>query len=81
LSKLKLLPYRELKKVAEKCGFQWARCVGSHNTFKNSQGKIVVIPDHGSQPIAGLCLEKSSKTSNSPPRNTKSWSRTFESGI
>ena len=58
MSKLKLLPYRELKKVAEKCGFKWARCVGSHNTFKNSQGKIVTIPDHGSQVIVRPLLRK-----------------------
>ena len=58
MSKLKLLPYSDLKKVAEKCGFQWARCRGSHNTFKNSEGKIVVIPDHGSQVIVRPLLHK-----------------------
>jgi len=58
LSKLKLLPFRDLKEVAEKCGFKWARCVGSHNTFKNSEGKIVVIPDHGSQVIVRPLLRK-----------------------
>ena len=58
MSKLKLLPYSDLKKVAVRCGFQWARCEGSHNTFKNPEGKIVVIPNHGSQVIVRPLLRK-----------------------
>ncbi|MCD6599711.1 MAG: type II toxin-antitoxin system HicA family toxin [Dehalococcoidia bacterium] len=47
MTKLRLLTYRQLKKVVEKAGFEWQRCQGSHNTFKNSQGHVIVIPDHG----------------------------------
>jgi len=71
LSKLKLLPYRDLKKVAEKCGFEWARCVGSHNAFKNSEGKIVVLPDHGRQVIVRPLLRKIIKDLGISPEEYK----------
>jgi predicted RNA binding protein YcfA (HicA-like mRNA interferase family) len=58
LTKLRLVTYVELKKVAERCGFQWQRCQGSHNTFKNSEGRIVVIPDHGGHVIVRPLLRK-----------------------
>lgn len=51
MTKLRLVPYRELRKVAEAAGFHWVRCVGSHNTFRSQDGRIVVIPDHGSKVI------------------------------
>jgi Predicted periplasmic or secreted lipoprotein len=44
--------------VAEAVGFQWQRCEGSHNTFKNVQGRIVVIPDHGAKVIVRPLLRK-----------------------
>jgi len=58
MSKLRLAPYRELRKVAERTGYQRIRRVGSHNTFRNAEGRIVVIPDHGSQVIVRPLLRK-----------------------
>ena len=58
MSRLRLLPYRDLRKVAEAAGFQWIRRVGSHNTFRNAEGRIVVVPDHGSQVIVRPLLRK-----------------------
>ena len=58
MSRLRLLSYRDLRKVAEAAGFSWVRCVGSHNTFRNVSGQIVVIPDHGSQVIVRPLLRK-----------------------
>jgi predicted RNA binding protein YcfA (HicA-like mRNA interferase family) len=58
VSRLKLLPYRDLAKVAEAAGFTWVRCRGSHNTFRSSDGRIVVIPDHGKQVIVRPLLRK-----------------------
>jgi predicted RNA binding protein YcfA (HicA-like mRNA interferase family) len=58
MSRLKLLPYKDLRKIAENAGFDWIRCVGSHNTFRNSSGAIVVVPDHGSQVIVRPLLRK-----------------------
>jgi len=58
LTKLRLVPYRELSKVAEAAGFHRVRCEGSHNTFRNAEGRIVVIPDHGSQVIVRPLLRK-----------------------
>ena len=49
MSKLRVVPYRELRKVAEHCGFAWARYEGSHNVFAHPDGRIIVIPNHGSQ--------------------------------
>ena len=58
MSRLRLVPYAILGKVAEKKGFHWARRVGSHNTFRNKAGIIIVIPDHGSQQIVRPLLRK-----------------------
>lgn len=58
MTKLRLVPYRELRKVAEAVGFHWARREGSHNTFRNEDGRIVVIPDHGAQVIVRPLLRK-----------------------
>ncbi len=58
MTRLRLIPYRELKKVLEAMGFEWVRCEGSHNIFRHSSGKIVVIPDHGSQVIIRPLLRK-----------------------
>ena len=51
MTRLRLVDYRELGKVAEAAGFRWVRRAGSHNSFRNAEGQIVVIPDHGSTVI------------------------------
>ncbi|MEJ2070474.1 MAG: type II toxin-antitoxin system HicA family toxin [Syntrophobacterales bacterium] len=58
MTKLRLVSYRELSKIAQAVGFQWTRCEGSHNVFRHDSGKIVVIPDHGSQVIVRPLLRK-----------------------
>jgi predicted RNA binding protein YcfA (HicA-like mRNA interferase family) len=58
LTRLRLVAYRELSKVAEDCGFERQRQHGSHNTFRNSEGRIIVIPDHGAQVIVRPLLRK-----------------------
>jgi len=58
LTKLPLVAYKELRKVAESCGFDWQRRQGSHNTFKNPEGRIIVILDHGAQVIVRPLLRK-----------------------
>jgi predicted RNA binding protein YcfA (HicA-like mRNA interferase family) len=56
--RLRVVPYRELRKVAEAAGFEWKRRVGSHNTFQDVTGRVVVIPDHGASDIARPLLRK-----------------------
>lgn len=58
MSHLKLVPYRDLARVAEAAGFEWERCRGSHTTFRAADGRIVVIPDHGKQVIVRPLLRK-----------------------
>jgi predicted RNA binding protein YcfA (HicA-like mRNA interferase family) len=58
VSRLKLLPFRELAKVAEQSGFHWVRCQGSHHTFRSADGRVIVIPDHGNQVIVRPLLRK-----------------------
>jgi len=58
LSRLRLVPYRQLSKVAEAAGFIWVRQEGSHHSFRNAEGRIVVIPDHGSRVIVRPLLRK-----------------------
>ncbi len=58
MSSLKLLPYRDLARVAELAGFHWKRQRGSHNTFQSEDGRVIVIPDHGNQVIVRPLLRK-----------------------
>ncbi len=58
MSRLRLATYRDLRRVAETAGYSWARRVGSHNTFRNATGQIVVIPDHGAQVIVRPLLRR-----------------------
>jgi predicted RNA binding protein YcfA (HicA-like mRNA interferase family) len=58
VSKLPVVPYRKLKKIAEAAGFVWLDCEGSHNTFRNAAGKTIVIPDHGHHVIVRPLLRK-----------------------
>jgi len=58
VSKLKLLAYGDLARIAEMAGFHWKRSRGSHNTFQANDGRIIVIPDHGSQVIVRPLLRK-----------------------
>jgi predicted RNA binding protein YcfA (HicA-like mRNA interferase family) len=58
MSRLRLVPYRDLARVAEAVGYSWARTRGSHNIFRHPDGHIVVIPDHGAQVIVRPLLRK-----------------------
>jgi len=58
MSRLRLVAYRDLAKVAEAAGFHWVRCRGSHHTFRSLDGRIIVIPDHGTQAIVRPLLHK-----------------------
>jgi predicted RNA binding protein YcfA (HicA-like mRNA interferase family) len=58
VSRLKLLPYRDLARVAEAAGFEWVRRRGSHNTFRSPDGRVIAIPDHGNQVIVRSLLRK-----------------------
>jgi len=58
LTRLRLVPYDDLEKLAKRMGFRWVRCVGSHNSFRHADGRTVVIPDHGSQVIVRPLLRK-----------------------
>jgi predicted RNA binding protein YcfA (HicA-like mRNA interferase family) len=58
MSRLKLVPYRKLAKVAEASDFEWVRCRGSHNTFRSADGRVVVIPDHGNKVIVHPLLRR-----------------------
>lgn len=58
MTRLRLVPYRRLSRVAEAAGYRWIRCTGSHNVFQNAEGRTVVIPDHGAQVIVRPLLSK-----------------------
>ena len=58
MSRLKLLPFAKLRRVAERCGFELARRKGSHCTFKRPDGRTLVIPDHVSSVIVRPLLRK-----------------------
>ena len=58
MTRLNLLPYRDLAKIDETAGFHWVRCRGTHNTFRSPDGRVVVIPDHSSQAVVPPLLRR-----------------------
>lgn len=52
MGKLSPLPARKIIKKLEQAGFLFVRQRGSHISMKNSEGVIVVVPDHGVHDIA-----------------------------
>ena len=58
MSRLRLVPFSVLAKVAQETGFHLARRKGSHCTFKHEDGRIVTIPDHGSKVIVRPLLRR-----------------------
>ncbi|HLA87660.1 MAG TPA: type II toxin-antitoxin system HicA family toxin [Anaerolineales bacterium] len=58
MSRLRLVAFSTLAKVAEAKGFYRIRQEGSHNIFRSADGKIIVIPNHGSQVIVRPLLRK-----------------------
>ncbi|MFZ5922175.1 MAG: type II toxin-antitoxin system HicA family toxin [Chloroflexota bacterium] len=58
MTRLRLVAYSKLAKIAESKGFHRIRQEGSHNVFRNAEGKIIVIPNHGSQVIVRPLLRK-----------------------
>ena len=58
MSRLRVVPYRDLRKVAARAGFVWTRCEGSHNTFTHPDGRIIVIPNHGGHDIVRPLIRK-----------------------
>ncbi|MFH1224595.1 MAG: type II toxin-antitoxin system HicA family toxin [Candidatus Diapherotrites archaeon] len=58
MPKLKPLSPQNLAKIAGKLGFRPLRRKGSHATFANSEGRILVIPMHSGTKIdRGLLLK------------------------
>jgi predicted RNA binding protein YcfA (HicA-like mRNA interferase family) len=41
------LPVRKVTRVLESIGFNYARTKGSHAVYRRSDGRVVVIPEHG----------------------------------
>jgi predicted RNA binding protein YcfA (HicA-like mRNA interferase family) len=58
MTRLRLVAFAILAKVAEEKGFHRVRQEGSHTIFRNAEGKVVVIPNHGSQVIVRPLLRK-----------------------
>ena len=51
MTKLPVVPFRNLAKIAESLGFVRVRRKGSHVVFRRTDGRVTVIPDHGSADI------------------------------
>ena len=58
MSKIRVVPYRDLKRIAERAGFAWVRCAGSHNVFRHPDSRTITIPDHGSRDIVRPLIRK-----------------------
>jgi predicted RNA binding protein YcfA (HicA-like mRNA interferase family) len=58
MTRLRLVAFAILAKVAEEKGFHRVRQEGSHTIFRNAEGKVVVISNHGSQVIVRPLLRK-----------------------
>jgi predicted RNA binding protein YcfA (HicA-like mRNA interferase family) len=58
VSRLRLCTYRQFARIAGRCGFEWLRWVGSHNTFRHADGRTLVVPDHGAEPLVRPLLRR-----------------------
>jgi predicted RNA binding protein YcfA (HicA-like mRNA interferase family) len=41
------LPLRRVVRALESAGFSYVRTKGSHAVYENSEGRVVVVPQHG----------------------------------
>jgi predicted RNA binding protein YcfA (HicA-like mRNA interferase family) len=41
------LPVRKITRIIESLGFVYARTKGSHSVYRHPDGRVVVIPQHG----------------------------------
>jgi len=41
------LPVRKVTRALESAGFAYVRTKGSHAVYRSSDGRVVVIPEHG----------------------------------
>jgi len=58
MPKLKPVSPKQLIKIIEKLGYRFLRQKGSHATFANAEGKILVVPIHAGRKIdRGLLLK------------------------
>lgn len=58
MPKLKPLSPKELSKILENAGYNFIRQKGSHATYANHEGRIVVVPMHSGKKIdRGLLLK------------------------
>ena len=51
MTRLPLVPFRDLAKIAESLGYVRMRQKGSHLVFRRFDGRTTVNPDHGSHDI------------------------------
>ena len=58
MSGLRVVPFRQFRKVLERSGYAWVRCTGSHHVFRHADGRVVVLPDHGSHDITRALTRK-----------------------
>jgi len=73
MTRLRLAPFKKLSKLAQDKGFMEIRSVGSHHVFRNQQGKIIVIPDHGNQVVVRPLLRKILRDMNVTVQEYNQW--------
>ena len=44
MTRLRLVAFKELRKLVETVGFKWVRREGSHNVFRNAEGPSSLFP-------------------------------------
>jgi len=54
MSKLTIIPSKDMAKILETLGFKELRQKGSHKIYKHMDGRITVIPFHGEDLGRGL---------------------------
>jgi predicted RNA binding protein YcfA (HicA-like mRNA interferase family) len=56
--RLRIVPYADLRRVAEHQGFSLVRRRGSHCIFRHPDGRVLTLPDHGARPIGRALLRR-----------------------
>ncbi|PKM45981.1 MAG: hypothetical protein CVV03_06140 [Firmicutes bacterium HGW-Firmicutes-8] len=54
MSRLTIIPSKEMAKILEKLGFKEVRQKGSHKSFRHKDGRTTIVPFHGEDLGRGL---------------------------
>ena len=66
MSRLVPLPFKRIRKILTSWGFSFQRSKGSHFVYRNEEGRMTVITNHGSKDIPVKTIKQIIKQTGIP---------------